>query len=96
MTSSTCTLAPAGARGPVGAAVRPAARFAGSPVAARLRALPALTTGPRPGAAGTAFGRTPAVAVFGTTVAEQQIGMRTTTEHNGTTLGIPSSRRPSS
>ena len=102
MISTMWTSAPAGARGPVGLAVRTAACAGGSPVAVRLRALPAAvgTTPPIgtrvPGVFGTDVVATPASAVLDTTDYAQQISKRTTTEHNGTTLGIHSSRRPSS
>ena len=99
MISTMWTLAPAGARGPVGLAVRTAACAVDSPVAVRLRAVPAAvgTTPPVgtrvPGASGIdVFGR----PAFGALGYAQQVGKRTTTEHNGTTLGIHSSRRPSS
>ena len=39
---------------------------------------------------------TPPIDALGTTGYAQQLSKRTTTEHNGTTLGIHSSRRPSS
>jgi hypothetical protein len=98
------TLAPAGARRPAGLAVRTAARAIESPVAARLRALPVTPAVPtRPGTrvpgldfSGIDVFVTPATGAFGTTGYAQQVGTRTTTEHNGTTLGIHSSRRPSS
>ena len=107
MISTMWTSAPAGARGPVGLAVRTAACADGSPVAVRLRALPAavgttLPIGTRvPGVFGTrVFGidvvATPASAVLGTTDYAQQISKRTPTKHNGTTLGIHSPGRPSS
>ena len=106
MISTMWTLAPAGARGPVGLAVRTAACAVGSPAVARLRALPVtpLVT-PRPGTrvpgldvtgidfTGTGVLATPAIDATGYA---QQVSERTTTEHNGTTLGIHSSRRPSS
>ena len=105
MISTMWTLAPAGARGPVGLAVRTAACAVESPVAVRLRALPVAvgTTAPIgtrvPGVFGTrVFG----IDVFATPASgaladyAQQDDKRTTTEHNGTTLGIHSSRRPSS
>ena len=103
MISTMWTLAPAGARGPVGLAVRTAACVVESPVAARLRAVP-VTPGATPRPAGV-FGTrvlgidvfaTPAIDALGTTGFAQQVSKRTTTEHNGTTLGIHSSRRPSS
>jgi hypothetical protein len=99
--STMWTLAPAGARGPVGLAVRTAACAVGSPAVARLRALPVtpLVT-PRPGTrvpgldfTGIGVLATPAIDATGYA---QQVSKRTTTEHNGTTLGIHSSRRPSS
>jgi hypothetical protein len=102
--STLWTLAPAGARGPVGLAVRTAACAVESPAVARLRALPVtpLVT-PRPGTrvpgldfTGIGVFATPAIDAFGTTGYAQQVSERTTTEHNGTTLGIHSSRRPSS
>jgi hypothetical protein len=98
--STMWTLAPAGARGPVGLAVRTAACAVESPAVARLRALPVT---PRPGTrvpgldfTGIGVFATPAIDAFGTTGYAQQVSERTTTEHNGTTLGIHSSRRPSS
>ena len=104
MISTMWTLAPAGARGPVGLAVRTAACVVESPVAARLRAVPVPPVAtPRPvtGVFGTrVLGidvfATPAIDALGTTGFAQQVSKRTTTEHNGTTLGIHSSRRPSS
>ena len=104
MISTMWTLAPAGARGPVGLAVRTAPCAIEPPVAARLRAFPVTPVAtPRPatGVFGTrvlgidGFG-TPAIDALGTTGYAQQASKRTTTEHNGTTLGIHSSRRPSS
>jgi hypothetical protein len=98
--STMWTLAPAGARGPAGLAVRPAACVVVSPVVERLRAVPATPVAQRPGtglpgisARGTDVFGTP---VFGALGYAQQVGKRTTTEHNGTTLGIHSSGRPSS
>ena len=114
MTNTMWTLAPAGARGPVGLAVRTAACAVGSPAVARLRALPVTPpVTPRPGTrvpgidvtgldvtgldfTGIGVFATPAIDAFGATGYAQQVGKRTTTEHNGTTLGIHSSRRPSS
>ncbi|MGY1680569.1 hypothetical protein [Geodermatophilus sp. SYSU D01176] len=107
MISTMWTLAPAGARGPVGSVVPTAACAVESPVAVRLRALPAAigTTaliGTRvPGVFGTrVFGidvvATPASGALGTTDYAQQVSKRSTTEQNGTTLGIHSSRRPAS
>jgi hypothetical protein len=98
--STVWTLAPAGARGPVGLAVRTAACAVESPVAARLRAVPATpVAGPRPGTRvagvfGIGVFATPAMDALGTTGYVQQVSKRPTTEHNGTTLGIHSSRRP--
>jgi hypothetical protein len=102
--SSMWTLAPAGARGPVGLAVRTAACVVEPPVAARLRAVPVTAVAtPRP--ATGVFGTrvlgidvfaTPAIDALGTTGDAQQASKRTTTDHNGTTLGIHSSRRSSS
>ena len=104
MISSMWTLAPAGARGPVGVAVRTAACVVEPPVAARLRAVPVTAVAtPRP--ATGVFGTrvlgidvfaTPAIDALGTTGDAQQASKRTTTDHNGTTLGIHSSRRSSS
>ena len=104
MISSMWTLAPAGARGPVGLAVRTAACAVESSVTARLRALPVTPVAtPRP--ATGVFGTrvlgidvfaTPAIDALGTTGDAQQASKRTTTDHNGTTLGIHSSRRSSS
>ena len=104
MISTMWTLAPAGARGPVGLAVRTAACAVGSPAVARLRALPVTPpVTPRPGTrvtgldfTGIGVFATPAIDAFATTGYAQQVSERTTTEHNGTTLGIHSSRRPSS
>ena len=110
MTNAMWTLAPAGAHGPVGLAVRTAARLVESPVVVRLRAVPAIPVGiPCPGAVGTprlgasgtprlgAFRTaptgTPAIDAFGTT-GYPQVSKRTNAEHDGTTLGIHSSRRP--
>jgi hypothetical protein len=109
--STMWTLAPAGARGPVGLAVRAVACAVESPVAARLRAVPAFPAAQRPGTRvpgidvpGTdVFGTpaidvpgAPAIGAFGTTGYAQQVSKRITTDHNGTTLGIHSSGRPSS
>jgi hypothetical protein len=107
--STMWTLAPAGARGPVGLAVRTAACADESPAVARLRALPVTPpVTPRPGTrvpgidvtgldfTGIGVFATPAIDAFGTTGYAQQASKRTTTEHDGTTLGIHSSRRPSS
>jgi hypothetical protein len=102
--STMWTLAPAGARGPVGLAVRTAACAIESPVTARLRALPltpAVPTRPGTRVPGLDF---PGIDVFvppatdasGTTGYAQQVSTSTTTEHNGTTLGIHSSGRPQS
>jgi len=95
--STMWTLAHAGARGPVSLAVRAAACAVESPVAARLRAVPASPTAQRPGT------RVPGIDVpvlgtpaFGTAGYAQQVSTRITTDHNGTTLGIHSSGRPSS
>ncbi|SHN74655.1 hypothetical protein SAMN05660350_02230 [Geodermatophilus obscurus] len=104
MISTMCTSAPAGARGPVGLAVRTAACAVESPVTARPRALPVTPVAtPRP-ATGVFGTRVPGIDVFatpatdasGTTGYAQQVSKRSTTEHNGTTLGIHSSRRSSS
>lgn len=103
MISTMWTLAPAGARGPVGLAVRTAPCAIEPPVAARLRAFPATpvaTLRPATGVFGTrVLGidvfATPAIDALGTTGFAQQVSKRTT-EHNGTTLGIHSSRRASS
>ncbi len=105
MSSTMWTLAPAGTRGPVGAAVRAAACAVESPVVARLRAVPAAVA-PRPGTrVPGVFGTgvlgidvfpTPAIDALGTPGYAKQTDERTTTEHNGTTLGIHSSGRPSS
>ena len=103
MISSMWTLAPAGARSPVGLAVRTADCVGESPVAARLRAVP-VTPDATPRPATGVFGTrvlgidvfaTPAIDALGTTGFAQQVSKRTT-EHNGTTLGIHSSRRASS
>jgi hypothetical protein len=104
VTSTMWTLAPAGARGPVGLAVRTAACAVVPPVAERLRAVPATPAAQRPATRlpgfdliGTDVPGAPAIGAFGTpTDYAQQVGERTTTEHNGTTLGIHSSGRPSS
>ena len=103
MISTMWTLAPAGARGPVGLAVRAAACAVESPVATRLRAVPAFPAAQRPGTRvpgidvpGTDVFGTPAIGAFGTTGYAQQVSKRITTDHNGTTLGIHSSGRPSS
>ena len=102
MTNTMWTLAPAGARGPVGLAVRAAAWCVGAPVVVRPRAVAVPPVGtPRPDAFGTrrpdAFGialiGTPAIDAFGTT-GYPQVSKRTNTQHDGTTLGNPSSRRP--
>ena len=103
MISTMWTLAPAGARRPAGLAVPPAARAIESPVAARLRALPVTPAVPtRPGTrvpgldfSGIDVFVTPATGAFGTTGDAQQLSTRTT-QHDGTTLGIHSSGRPSS
>jgi hypothetical protein len=98
--STMWTLAPAGARGPVGLAVRAAACAVESPVTARLRAVPASPTAQRPGTRVPGIDvpvlGTPAFGAFGTAGYAQQVSTRTTTDHNGTTLGIHSSGRPSS
>ena len=99
MISTMWTLAPAGARGPVGLAVRTAACAVESPAVARLRALPVTPpVTPRPGTRvlGVDFigvFATPAIDAFGTT-GYPQVSKRTNTQHDGTTLGNPSSRRP--
>jgi hypothetical protein len=108
--STMWTLAPAGARGPAGLAVRTTACVVVSPVAERLRAVPATSAAQRlatrlPGLGISGLGTdvfsidvpgAPAIGAFGTTGCAQQVDERTTTEHNGTTLGIHSSGRPSS
>jgi hypothetical protein len=102
--STMWTLAPAGARGPVGLAVRTAACAVESPAVARLRALPVTPpVTPRPGTRvpgldfpGIDVFVTPATGASDTTGYAQQVSTSTTTEHNGTTLGIHSSGRPSS
>jgi hypothetical protein len=98
--STMWTLAPAGARGPVGLAVRAAACAVESPVATRLRAVPAFPAAQRPGTRVPGIDvpvlGTPAFGAFGTAGYAQQVSTRTTTDHNGTTLGIHSSGRPSS
>ena len=98
MSSTMWTLAPAGARGPVGLAVRTAACAVESPVPARLRAVP-VAVAATPRITTRVFGidvfATP-IDALGTAGYAQQVSKRTTTEHNGTTLGIHSSRRPSS
>ena len=118
MTNTMWTLAPAGARGPVGLAVRAAAWRVEAPVVVRPRAVAVTPVGtlrtdafgarrtdafgtPRTDAFGTrrpdAFGialiGTPAIDAFGTT-GYPQVSKRTNTQHDGTTLGNPSSRRP--
>ena len=118
MTNTMWTLAPAGARGPVGLAVRAAAWRVEAPVVVRPRAVAVTPVGTpcpdafgalrtdafgtrRPDAFGTrrpdAFGialiGTPAIDAFGTT-GYPQVSKRTNTQHDGTTLGNPSSRRP--
>jgi hypothetical protein len=102
--STMWTLAPAGARGPVGLAVPTAACGIEPPLAARLRALPLTPAVPtRPGTRvpgldfpGIDVFVTPATGASDTTGYAQQVSTSTTTEHNGTTLGIHSSGRPSS
>ena len=105
MTNTMWTLAPAGARGPAGLAVRTAACVVLSPVVERLRAVPATLAAQRPGtgvpginARGTDVFGTPVIGAFGYAQQddERTTTERTTTEHNGTTLGIHSSGRPSS
>ena len=71
-------------------------------LAARLRAVPAYPVAQRPGTRvpgldliGTDVLVAPTTGGFDTTGHARQISTRTT-EHNGTTLGIHSSRRPSS
>jgi hypothetical protein len=118
VTNTMWTLAPAGARGPVGLAVRAAAWRVEAPVVVRPRAVAVTPVGTpcpdafgtrRPDAFGTrrpdAFGTrrpdafgialigTPAIDAFGTT-GYPQVSKRTNTQHDGTTLGNPSSRRP--
>jgi hypothetical protein len=115
VTNTMWTLAPAGARGPVGLAVRAAARRVASPVVVRPRAVAVTPVGtpcfgaPRTDAFGAprtdAFGArrpdvfgialigTPAIDAFGTT-GYAQVSKRTNTQHDGTTLGNLSSRRP--
>ena len=101
MISTMWTLAPAGARRPAALAVRTAARATESPVTARLRALPVTPAVPaRPGTRVPVLDF-PGIDVFvtpaiGASSYAQQVSTSTTTEHNGTTLGIHSSRRPSS
>ena len=111
MISTMWSIAPAGVRGPVGVAVRAADCAVESAPTARLRAV-AGTRVPAPTGFGTAgFGTagfdialsgidvvpTPVFGDgLGTAGYPQQVSKRTTTEHNGTTLGIHSSRRPSS
>src|SRR3712207_3885167 len=102
------TLAPAGARGPVGLAVRTAACAVESPVVARLRALPVTPpVTPRPGTRvpGVFGTRVVGIDVFATPASgaladyaadyAQQDDKRTTTEHNGTTRGTHTWRSPS-
>ena len=105
MISTMWTLAPAGARGPVGLAVRTAACVVVPPVAERLRAVPATPAAERPGTRVPGLGISglgidvfviPATGASDTTGYAQQVSTSTTTEHNGTTLGIHSSGRPSS
>jgi hypothetical protein len=103
VTSSMSTLTPAGPRGPVRSGLPTAARAADPAVAACWPALPAVAvaTRPRPGTQVPdvleidVFG-TPAFDAPGTSGYTQQVGKRTAFEHNGTTLGIHSPRRPSS
>jgi hypothetical protein len=110
VTNTMWTLAPAGARGPAGLAVRTTACVVVSPVVERLRAVPATPAAQRPatrlpGLGISGFGvdvfsidvaGAPAIDAFGTTTGyAPQVGERTT-QHNGTTLGIHSSGRPSS
>ena len=98
MISTMWTLAPAGARGPVGLVVRAAACAVESPVAARLRAVPAFPIAQRPGTRVPGIDvpvlGAPAIGAFGTTGDARQLSTRTTTQHDGTTLGIHSSGRP--
>ncbi|WNV74689.1 hypothetical protein [Geodermatophilus sp. DSM 44513] len=102
MISSTWTLAPAGALRPAGSAVRTAVHLVGSPVGARLRALPVTAPRSAAGVPGSGVPAMPVIDAFGSAGCAQQSGVRTTTEygttteHNGTTLGLHSSRRPSS
>ncbi len=102
MTNTMWTLAPAGARCPVGLTARAATWLVESPVVVRLRAVPAAPVGTRrPDAFGTrrlgafdiALTGTPAIDAFGTT-GDPQLSKRTNTQHDGTTLGLHSSRRP--
>ncbi len=102
MTNTMWTLAPAGARCPVGLPARAATWLVESPVVVRLRAVPAAPVGTRrPDAFGTrrlgafdiALTGTPAIDAFGTT-GDPQLSKRTNTQHDGTTLGLHSSRRP--
>jgi hypothetical protein len=86
VTNTMWTLAPAGARGPVGLAVRAAARRVEAP-------RPDAFGTRRPDAFGIALIGTPAIDAFGTT-GYPQVSKRTNTQHDGTTLGNPSSRRP--
>ena len=99
MTNTMWTLAPAGARCPVGLTARAATWLVESPVVVRLRAVPATPVGtPRPDAFGIALAGTPAIDDLGTT-GYAQGGEHTNTQdnqHKGTTLGIHSPRRPSS
>jgi hypothetical protein len=110
VTNTMWTLAPAGARGPVGLALRAAARRVEAPAVVRPRAVAVTPVGaprtdafgaprtdafgaPRPDAFGIALIGTPAIDAFGTT-GYPQVSKRTNTQHDGTTLGNPSSRRP--
>ena len=112
MTNTMWTLAPAGARGPVGLAVRAAAWRVEAPVVVRPRAVAVTPVGtpcpdafgaPRTDAFGTrrpdAFG----IALIGTpaidafgTTGYPQVSKRTNTQHDGTTLGIHPPGRPQS
>ncbi|TFV60894.1 hypothetical protein E4P41_10290 [Geodermatophilus sp. DF01-2] len=99
--STMWTLAPAGARGPVGIVARTTACPAVSPVATRLRAVPVTaavaTVVPAARVIGTGVFGAPATGFLGTAGYAQQDSKRPNDQHdNGTTLGIHSPRRPSS
>jgi hypothetical protein len=110
VTNTMWTLAPAGARGPVGLAVRAAARRVEAPVVVRPRTdafgarRPDAFGARRPDVFGIALIGTPAIDAFGIigtpaidafgTTGYPQVSKRTNTQHDGTTLGNPSSRRP--
>jgi hypothetical protein len=94
VTNTMWTLAPAGARGPVGLAVRATAWRVEAPVVVRPRAVAVTPVGaPCTDAFGIALIGTPAIDAFCTT-GYPQVSKRTNTQHDGTTLGNPSSRRP--